>query len=507
MDGAKDTPTCIRRSNYQTNLNPQTYCDPLGGFSAYAPLHPIPQGGDLDDNEIILVAAKMDSLSMFNGYYPGADSAISSLVTALAVAEALGKAKDDLKESKKKILFAIFNGESFDYMGSQRMVYDMTEGKFPVFNNMGDYTPHQINLTHIDSIIEISQVGLPQDGKLWIHTDPISQRDSAVKKRIDEVAGVLLKSTEVTMVATPEVQALPPASAQSFLKKRGIPAVVIADHDKQFSNRFYNSRFDLKETINMTYDDQPAEMDKYDYVTPAAETLAKVATAIAKAVYELATEQTPSPAVEEKLVADNTTVTHLLYCYAKSPGCELFNYTLEEANAKKFEADTPPFDLYVGVQQGSSRSVDFRTHSVINLLAYFLGEQEHDLDKDTCTDKEQNDPLYTFTYVNGAVNKSSPTQARLGLCLRGTSNKSLARSPAFDRSDYDWSSQEYSAWSESRWSNDAFQIRSFLSPSHHLELTTLLVGIALLVVSMPITYIINKRAPIIFAKTGVRAPL
>ena len=29
-------------------------------------------------------------------------------------------------------------------------------------------------------------------------------------------------------------------------------------------------------------------------------------------------------------------MTHLLYCYAKTPGCELFNKTLEPDNAKKF---------------------------------------------------------------------------------------------------------------------------------------------------------------------------
>jgi len=35
--------------------------------------------------------------------------------------------------------------------------------------------------------------------------------------------------------------------------------------------------------------------------------------------------------------------------------------------------------------------------------------------------------------------------------------------------DYDWSSNRYSSWSESRWSNNAFQVRIFLMPSHKQE--------------------------------------
>ena len=53
--------------------------------------------------------------------------------------------------------------------------------------------------------------------------------------------------------------------------------------------RFYNSRFDEKELIRMSYDDMPPDTEEYDYITPAAEHLTHVATTIAKTVYELAT--------------------------------------------------------------------------------------------------------------------------------------------------------------------------------------------------------------------------
>ena len=40
-------------------------------------------------------------------------------------------------------------------------------------------------------------------------------------------------------------QPLPPASFQRFLLKRNTtPGVVVADHEKEFVNEYYNSRFD-----------------------------------------------------------------------------------------------------------------------------------------------------------------------------------------------------------------------------------------------------------------------
>jgi len=35
--------------------------------------------------------------------------------------------------------------------------------------------------------------------------------------------------------------------------------------------------------------------------------------------------------------------------------------------------------------------------------------------------------------------------------------------------DYDWSSNQYSSWTESRWSLDAFHVRIFLMPSFEQE--------------------------------------
>ena len=41
-------------------------------------------------------------------------------------------------EDGKNVLFAFLNGESFDYIGSSRMVYDMKENLFPKENKVQD---------------------------------------------------------------------------------------------------------------------------------------------------------------------------------------------------------------------------------------------------------------------------------------------------------------------------------------------------------------------------------
>jgi len=38
-----------------------------------------------------------------------------------------------------------------------------------------------------------------------------------------------------------------------------------------------------------------------------------------------------------------------------------------------------------------------------------------------------------------------------------------------DIAEYDWSSNNYSSWTESRWPVGAFQVRIFLMPSHEQQ--------------------------------------
>lgn len=81
MYAAVDTRTCLRR-NALANIHSIQFCKPLGDKSIHWSLTPV-----IDETDsIILVTARLDSNSMFDGLVPGARSTITGLVTFLATA-------------------------------------------------------------------------------------------------------------------------------------------------------------------------------------------------------------------------------------------------------------------------------------------------------------------------------------------------------------------------------------------------------------------------------------
>lgn len=56
-----------------------------------------------------------------------------------------------LKFSARNIMFILFNGEAYDYIGSSRVVYDMLDGNFP--NDL-----IKLNQSHIGLFVELSQI-------------------------------------------------------------------------------------------------------------------------------------------------------------------------------------------------------------------------------------------------------------------------------------------------------------------------------------------------------------
>ena len=60
------------------------------------------------------------------------------------------------------------------------MVWDMEHNKFPYPE---DRAPNdttlmsKLNMSHIGHFIELSQLGLGKDGEVFLHSDPLSQKD------------------------------------------------------------------------------------------------------------------------------------------------------------------------------------------------------------------------------------------------------------------------------------------------------------------------------------------
>ncbi|XP_036198244.1 nicastrin isoform X2 [Myotis myotis] len=428
MHAVLSTVTCMRRSSIQStfSINPEIVCDPLSDYNVWSMLKPINTSGTLEpDDKVVVVATQ----------------------------------------------------EAFDYIGSSRMVYDMERGKFPV------------QLENIDSFVELRQVALRESLELWMHTDPVSQKNKSVQSQVEHLLTALEESgagvPTVVLRRLNQSQPLPPSSLQRFLRARNISGVVLTDHATVFHNRYYHSVYDTAENINVSYPGQQSPEEDLDFVTDTAKALADVATVLGRALYQLA----GGTNFRDTIQADPHTVTRLLYGFLVRANNSWFQSILRQ-DLRSYLGDQGPLQHYIAVSSPTNT-----TYVVQYALANLTGKVV-DLTREQCQDPSkvpnENKDLYEYMWVQGPLN-SNGTE-RLPYCVRSTARLVRAVSPAFELGQ--WGSTEYSTWTESRWKD--IRARIFLIASKELELITLAVGFGVLVCSLVITYCINAKADVLF---------
>ncbi|NXE99524.1 NICA protein, partial [Menura novaehollandiae] len=477
MHAVTSTVTCMRRSSLQStfSINPEIVCDPLLDYNVWSTLQPINSSGKVDpDKEVIMVATRIDSHSFFWNVAPGAEGAVSSFVTHLATAQALHRAPD-AQRLPRNVMFTFFQGETFDYIGSSRMVYDMEQEKFP------------LRLENIYSFVELNQVALRNDSILWMHTDPVSRMNESVEAQVRNLLDTLRRSSAGAGVTLQEAgfsQPLPPSSFQRFLRARHIPGVVLTDHRTAFHNRYFQSMYDTPENIGMQYPEGLSPEETLEYVTDTAKALAGVATVLARALYGLAGGANSTSAIQ----ADPKTVTRMLYGFLIKMNNSWFQ-SIIKPDLKGILGDVPQHYVAVSSPVNTTYLVQFvlanLTGSVVNLSK----EECQNSEKSPGSDRE----LYDFSWVQGSLDPNS--SSRIPLCVRSTVRLSKALSPAFELRQ--WGSREYSTWTESRWKD--IRARIFLVASRELEILTLVLGIAILILSLLTTYFINAKADVLFS--------
>ncbi|XP_074837323.1 nicastrin [Carettochelys insculpta] len=481
MHAVTSTVTCMRRSSIQStfSLNPEVVCDPLSDFNVWSTLKPINASKKIDPaEEVIIVATRIDSHSFFWNIAPGAESAVSSFVTHLAAAEALHKVPD-IQMLPRNIMFTFFQGETFDYIGSSRMVYDMEQKDFP------------IQLENIHSFLELSQVALRNSSVLWAHTDPVSWRNESIQTQVKTMVETLINSSigaNVTLQEVRESQPLPPSSFQRFLRARHIPGVVLADHRTSFQNRYYQSVYDTAENILMKYPEGLNPEETLDYVTDTAKSLAEVATVVARALYQLAGGTGSTSAIQ----ADPRTVSRMLYGFLIRTNNSWFQSIIKQ-DLKVLLGDEP-LQHYIAV------SYPVNTTQLVQFVLANLTGTVVNFTKEECLNPEKipnpNKELYDYIWVQGSREPNSTS--RVPFCVQSTVQLTEARSPAFKLKQ--WGSTEYSTWTESRWKD--IRARIFLVASKELEIITLVVGITILILSLLATYFINAKAHVLFSSPG-----
>ncbi|EFA05049.2 nicastrin [Tribolium castaneum] len=463
MYAATNSSTCIRRSNAFTNLNPVRFCDPLGDQNVWAALYPLVKGANLTEPnrnaKYIIVGARLDTTSMFDKT-AGAVSPVTGLVALLATAKLLKEMTTNDNNYEKNVLFVIFNGETYDYIGSQRFVYELLRGKFPA--KSGDYLP-EITIDDIDLFVELSQLN-------WTET--------VVAHYLNKPSDFLLKlyANKGGLNLDEASDGLPPGSLHTFLKNRTeLPSLILTDHRNGYLNNFYNSIYDNATNLNYVYLNLSKSSDSVvgDNIQKHIQ---NVSTMLAKSLYS---EITSKSYFGEK-IADLQFIDELFYCYLEDSNCRVHQAI------QKLELRQQPLSLYIGVE--------LAPHFITTLVGLTLGWVTGDVVGEgnaNCTNEPKN---YALRYYNMS---QSLDDLNTTLCYRITMNFTEAVSPAFIIDGYDWSSGQYSTWTESTWGD--IKLRIFLKPSAAHENMTIAIGSIVFIFSLIFVYFVKSRSHILFA--------
>ncbi|CAJ1867672.1 unnamed protein product [Sphenostylis stenocarpa] len=232
--GTLDSESCLKEET----------CLPLGGYSVWSSLPPINISSLQQSKPILLTVASMDSASFFRDKSLGADSPISGLIALLAAVDALSHL-DGLGVLSKQLVFAVFTGEAWGYLGSRRFLVEL---------DLHSDAVHGLNHTLIETIIEIGSVGKGLSegvNNFFAHTDGDSSATNQTLVALKRAKESLLTENIKIASASASNPGIPPSSLMSFFEKNpAISGVVLEDFDSVFVNKFYHSHLDDLSNVN-----------------------------------------------------------------------------------------------------------------------------------------------------------------------------------------------------------------------------------------------------------------
>ncbi|KAI5648110.1 hypothetical protein M9H77_34115 [Catharanthus roseus] len=223
--------------------------------SVWSALPPIDTSSSEKPKPIILTVASMDSASFFRDKSLGADSPISGLITLLAAVDALSRFGGFHNLTKQvgceillqnyDLVFAVFTGESWGFLGSRRFLVELDEQSDAV---------RGLNFTMIDRVIEIGSVGKSFDQgvrKLFAHTTGVTSSTIETLAALHRAQDSLNIERVNISLASKSNPGIPPSSLMTFLKKNPqTSGIVLEDFDSAFTNNFYHSHLDNLSNIN-----------------------------------------------------------------------------------------------------------------------------------------------------------------------------------------------------------------------------------------------------------------
>ncbi|KAG0232971.1 hypothetical protein BGW42_007784 [Actinomortierella wolfii] len=362
MWAAQNAETCLRKG----------WCTPVGGASVWST--PSPNIIATDNKKIIMVTAAMDSRSFFHDLTIGVESSITGMVAVLATAEALSRSPIPLSSMQRHIVYALFSSEAWGFGGSQRFVRDIsapiqckkppepgsTGCLYPFYSSL-DFT--RIQLSNIDRVFEVSQVGLigqPDNAPHYLHIHNTAQQQTLTQPIIQQMmqmSRLTVSNGTATLPPAPSQEAvlaansdgvqrgLPPTSAMAFLgAKDDIPTVVMTGYQKAMSPLTSQDTDDMWDPVTTV-----------DAIQRAANVLARTTWLQAQGIELDATNSTLTPEQLQGLAqvsVDRQIVHDLMTCLTRNYSCPLVDRLLNVT-----ASPTPPTRLphYTGTLYSQSQ--------------------------------------------------------------------------------------------------------------------------------------------------------
>lgn len=445
--GTHDSESCLKEET----------CLPLGGYSVWSALPPINVSSSIRSKPIILTMASMDAASFFRGKSLGADSPISGLISLLAAVDALSRV-DGLSDLAKQLVFVVFTGEAWGYLGSRRFLLELDQHSDAISG---------INHTLIETVLEIGSVGKGFDEGVktfFAHTAGVSSGTSETLNALEHAQESL--RTESIKISTANVSnpGIPPSSLMAFLKKDShTSGIVLEDFDTVFNNKFYHSHLDDLANINSS-------------------AIVAAASLVARTLYILASDKKElSSSALSSVTVNSSLVEELLGCLLNcEPGlsCDLVNHYILPIN-------TCP-NHYVGVILGEPSSNPYLGYvgDVPRFVWNFLAE------KTSIPSKNVSAACPKYCSNAGELCVRAETEGK-GVCVISTTRYVPAYSTRLKFESETWMVLPSNAsdpmgladpvWSESNWASIQLRVYSVQDSSYdHL---ILLVGIVVTVLA------------------------
>uniref|UniRef100_A0A5S6QUR6 Nicastrin n=1 Tax=Trichuris muris TaxID=70415 RepID=A0A5S6QUR6_TRIMR len=477
---AGDAVRCMRRNTLTKFLTAGSFfCVPLEDLNVFIILPFRERGRPFTEKSIFILAARMDSLSLFNEYTPGTTS-VGSVIVWLAIAEALGRSTKLIEQLSNKtgrhLMPILFHGEAFDYIGSSRMVWDMQTNTFPSYHGLNSSF---VNLSHIGFFFELSHVTNMDNRELYLHVDPIAYENySRTREEINNLHTILLNTFPSIKNSNFNLP-LPPSSLQSFLRSdRSIPGAVIGDYLQEFSSRFYNSFMDIPLGVRIP-----------EFKSNAI----ALGNAALDVMFRWLNKQSSVPDVP---TINETVVASLTECLMSWPAwnCTIFERIIDSVA----EEERTLFSKQLNENSRARTYIHLRSNrpSMVRVFAsylteYFLGTKNcsNQTTRGSCVDSKNTSCFYMKDVF--AHKEDVP-----GCCVCSVAMYSSAKSPAFDIEKHDLLTSNYSTWVESVYSITT--MRLFLVTSSHWQLTILLSGIGIFLFWLTVVWLIVQHSNKLF---------